>query len=274
MSEVKSEHMDVDNVVSENMEEDEVVQEIDVYLSQQLAQHLYLFQYPIRTHSFGKNTGPTQARIKPKSQIFELDIPLETNAPTYNREKGEELGLGVNDDPFKTILDERMGTKQNKASLMNKQTLASSLVPAQTNYMVGAFRNGALYMSPVRGAVQFRPSLKYLDKIDEKIKVANKKVLDEENKDLQVEEVKAKAVQVQVRNADSNQTATLRKSTLAQLQRQAEEEPWIRLQYFDEESNEAYYIYEKMFSGKKEPLVCKTTTDEFIDRISAFNTQL
>lgn len=58
-----------------------------------------------------------------------------------------------------------------------------------------------MHLTPFHGAVQLRPSFKYLDKIDEKHKQANKKVNDEENKELLAkqkaeQEQKAKALQV------------------------------------------------------------------------------
>jgi hypothetical protein len=58
-----------------------------------------------------------------------------------------------------------------------------------------------MHLTPFHGAVQLRPSFRYLDKIDEKHKQANKKVNDEENKEILAklkaeQEQKAKALQV------------------------------------------------------------------------------
>ena len=43
------------------------------------------------------------------------------------------------------------------------------------------FPTGQLHLTPVSTAYQLRPGLKYLDRIDEKQKVANKKATEEEN---------------------------------------------------------------------------------------------
>lgn len=58
-----------------------------------------------------------------------------------------------------------------------------------------------MHLTPIHGAVQLRPSFKYLDKIDEKKKQASKKISDEENKELLAkqkaeQEQKARALQV------------------------------------------------------------------------------
>lgn len=58
-----------------------------------------------------------------------------------------------------------------------------------------------MHLTPFHGVVQLRPSFKYLDKIDEKHRQANKKVSDEENKEILAKqkaelEQKAKALQV------------------------------------------------------------------------------
>lgn len=58
-----------------------------------------------------------------------------------------------------------------------------------------------LHLTPFHGAVQLRPSFKYLDKIDEKKKQATRKVSDEDNKEMQAkakaeDAAKAKALQV------------------------------------------------------------------------------
>ncbi|KAK3832833.1 MAG: Sin-like protein conserved region-domain-containing protein [Linnemannia gamsii] len=178
-------------------EGDELVKEIPVYLSQRLAKYLYLFQYPVRAAAlpYTEGSGPSKARIKPLSQLIELELPVDTNASQYNKERGEELAMGMNDKPLRTALDDEPDDDERR-ELLDKQTLVSSLIPNATHYLAGVLRN----------AVQLRPSFKYLDKIDEKKKQASKKISDEENKELLAkqkaeQEQKARALQVPTRES-------------------------------------------------------------------------
>ncbi|KAF9172356.1 DNA-directed RNA polymerase III subunit RPC5, partial [Mortierella sp. AD010] len=123
-------------------EGDELVKEIPVYLSQRLSKYLYLFQYPVRAAAlpYTQGSGPSKARIKPISQLIELELPIDTNASQYNRERGEELALGMNDKALRTALDVEPDDDETR-ELLDKQTLVSSLIPNATNYLAGVLRN-------------------------------------------------------------------------------------------------------------------------------------
>ncbi|KAF9100631.1 hypothetical protein BGX27_000316 [Mortierella sp. AM989] len=255
-------------------EGDELVKEIPVYLSQRLSKYLYLFQYPVRAAAlpYIQGSGPSKARIKPISQLIELELPIDTNASQYNRERGEELALGMNDKALRTALDGEPDDDENR-ELLDKQTLVSSLIPNATNYLAGVLRNDEMHLTPFHGAVQLRPSFKYLDKIDEKQKQATKKVSDEENKELIAkqraeQEQKAKALQVQVRSAADSEA---RKASGPNKARLADEESWTKLDYFDVDSTEADIIYDRMFASHVDDLECSTTVTEYLDLVSSIN---
>ncbi|KAF9585507.1 DNA-directed RNA polymerase III subunit RPC5, partial [Lunasporangiospora selenospora] len=255
-------------------EGDELVKEIPVYLSQRLAKHLYLFQYPVRASAlpYTHECGPTKARIKPLSQLIELELPLDTAASHYNRERGEELAMGMNDKPLRTALDEEPYDDDADKEVLDKQTLISSLVPSATNYLAGVLRNDELHLTPLHGTVQLRPSFKYLDKIDEKRKQANKKVNDE-NKEILAkqkadQEQKAKALQVQIRSAADSEA---RKAMGPNRARLAEDENWTKLDYFDSETVESEIIYDRMFASHVDDLECTTTIEDYLSLVSSNN---
>lgn len=147
--------MDIDDEVSEIVEEDdEVIREVPVFMSQQLAKYLYLFQYPVRTIPFTPATGPIAARIKPVSQLIELDLPLDTRSSMYSEERGKDFARGTNDRPIRTALDNddsnlgrSGGSRREEAAeeMLDRQTLGSSIVPNQTNYMVGVIKDSELF---------------------------------------------------------------------------------------------------------------------------------
>ncbi|KAF8938443.1 Sin-like protein conserved region-domain-containing protein [Dissophora ornata] len=255
-------------------EGDELIKEIPVYLSQRLAKHLYLFQYPVRSASlpYTQGSGPSKARIKPISQLIELELPMDTSASQYNRERGEELALGMNDKALRTALDEEPDDDEKK-ELLDRQTLVSSLVPNATSYLAGILRNDEMHLTPFHGTVQLRPSFKYLDKIDEKHKQANKKVSDEENKEILArqkaeQEQKAKALQVQVRSAADSEA---RKANGPNKARLADDESWTKLEYFDVDSEHSDIIYNSMFALHVDPLECTTTVGDYLDLVSSNN---
>ncbi|KAG0310070.1 DNA-directed RNA polymerase III subunit RPC5 [Dissophora globulifera] len=255
-------------------EGDELIKEIPVYLSQRLAKHLYLFQYPVRSASlpYTQGSGPTKARIKPISQLIELELPVDTSASQYNRERGEELALGMNDKALRTALDDDLDDDGPK-ELLDRQILVSSLIPNATNYLAGILRNDEMHLTPFHGTVQLRPSFKYLDKIDEKHKQATKKVSEEENKELLAkqrveQEQKAKALQVQVRSAADSEA---RKANGPNKARLADEENWTKLDYYDVDQPTSDMIYDGMFCLHYEPLECLTTVGDYLDQVSSIN---
>ncbi|KAG0354276.1 DNA-directed RNA polymerase III subunit RPC5 [Podila minutissima] len=255
-------------------EGDELVKEIPVFLSQRLAKYLYLFQYPVRAAAlpYTQESGPSKARIKPLSQLIELELPVDTSASQYNRERGEELALGMNDKALRTVFDDDLDDDAEK-ELLDKQTLVSSLIPNATNYLAGVLRNDEMHLTPFHGTVQLRPSFKYLDKIDEKHKQATKKVSDEENKEmiarLKAEsEQKAKALQVQVRSAADSEARSRSGPNRARL---AEEENWTKLDYFDADTYEADMIYDRMFASHIDELECATTVEDYLTMVSSNN---
>lgn len=255
-------------------EGDELVKEIPVYLSQRLAKYLYLFQYPVRAAAlpYSEGSGPSKARIKPLSQLIELELPVDTNASQYNKERGEELAMGMNDKALRTALDDEPDDDE-KRELLDKQTLVSSLIPNATNYLAGVLRNDEMHLTPIHGAVQLRPSFKYLDKIDEKKKQASKKISDEENKELLAkqkaeQEQKARALQVQVRSAADSEA---RRTSGPNKARLAEEENWTKLDYFDAETQESALIYDRMFASYVDELDCATTVSDYLGLVSSNN---
>jgi hypothetical protein len=129
-------------------EEDEVLHEIPVYLSTKLAQNLYLFQYPLRVLPFAPGTGPAAARIKPKSQLIEVDLPIDTRAPTYDKGRGDDFASGVSGEKFRTVFDQEdeddYSGRPKKRTLLDKQTLGSTLIPTKTKYLVGVLKDSKL----------------------------------------------------------------------------------------------------------------------------------
>ncbi|RCH87248.1 DNA-directed RNA polymerase III subunit RPC5 [Rhizopus azygosporus] len=263
-------------------EEDEVLAEYPIYLTNELSKYLYLFQYPMRSTPFNARTGPTAARLKPNAKMVELDLPLDTRSAFYSTERGEDFAMGLNDKTIKTAYDRRMeeheeelngyysrASKKKDEELLDKMTLTSTQVPTQTKYAIGVIRDQELHLTPIRTTVQLRPGFKYIDKIDEKWKAANKRIQDvekQEEKKKTTEPGQAQTVQVSVKNAERE--GGVRKNIYSLSVKNAEEEEWQPVVYYDQLSLQAEKVSEKLYAGNKEELICTTSNDEYLTQLS------
>lgn len=134
-------------------DDDEVVAEVPVYLNSSLAKNLYLFQYPLRNAPFSDTNGPMAARLKSKANMVELDLPINTRSSNYSTERGEDFAMGLSEKTVQTIYDKQnehddedifgRSTKKEE-ELLDRMTLNSTEVPAQTNYLVGMLHEGMI----------------------------------------------------------------------------------------------------------------------------------
>ncbi|CAG8491145.1 4078_t:CDS:2 [Ambispora gerdemannii] len=243
----------------------DVVQRIPVYFTNQLAlPGVQLLQFPIREKSrpYAEGEQPIKTRLKPNSKHLELDIPLDTNNTYYDKHRGQELALGTNEEMAKTIRDRF--SQVNDDDKLDRQTLQSTAVPPKYFIPTKYISTGAFHLTPVNATYQLRPGLKYLDKIDEKQKAANKKVDDEElkelNQDVDNEEPtisqkgkgrgRGRAVQISAKTNDPD-AAAKRKSTYSLSQREAEDEKWIELDYYYWKTPEAARLFDKIAADKR-----------------------
>ncbi len=105
--------------VEEEEEQDEVVKVIDVYLTQEASNNLYLLQYPLRpTWRPYDRKNIEEVRFKAKSKKLEFDF-------------------GLTEEEIMTYYDTNQLDSGKKTF-----TLSSKVVPAQTNYVLGVLKSG------------------------------------------------------------------------------------------------------------------------------------
>lgn len=132
-------------------EEDEIVAEIDVILSQDLADQLYVLQYPLRPAWRGYDSTMLEAvRFKANTQILEMEYRLkEEEQQRTQQTKISSATTGVEyEDPTKS---------------MKTHLVRSAVVPNKSNYLVGLYRENELYVTPLKAVMQMRPSFAYID---------------------------------------------------------------------------------------------------------------
>eukprot|EP00123_Amoebidium_parasiticum_P009730 comp19673_c0_seq1/m.23324 comp19673_c0_seq1/g.23324 ORF comp19673_c0_seq1/g.23324 comp19673_c0_seq1/m.23324 type:complete len:676 (-) comp19673_c0_seq1:36-2063(-) len=204
-------------------EDDPVVDEMDVYLGQQLKGYLYLFQYPLRHALLPLSSDPEKinARIKPNQGKVELDIALEMN-DHFNTEKAREFAKAhVEGDESG---DEAYANTPFPKGFMNKYTLASSEVPPTTHYCVGIMAGRDLHLCPVHKVLQMRPDLSYLN-----VKPTRSTVNrgGDASEDSEESEEEAKEVTVKIKRAPTERDRRLAAQIKA---KDVPEEKWVDLQ--------------------------------------------
>ncbi|XP_028409437.1 DNA-directed RNA polymerase III subunit RPC5-like isoform X1 [Dendronephthya gigantea] len=212
----------VPSVYDEPDEEDDVVDEIDVYLAKNLAENLYLFQYLSRPAAVSYDkTACLSSRVKPKQQKVMLEMSLNTSGPSYCKSKGEQFAWEADH----AASDDK---KFFRSDRMDKQVLLSSQGTVSTSqYAVGLLRDGEIHLTPLKGVVQLRPSFEYLDRNQEK-KPTNQEEGDSQDED----EEKATALLVRFAKKETEQAKAQRLSSYKHLEKQMSEEPWTEVEYF------------------------------------------
>ncbi|KAI9364915.1 Sin-like protein conserved region-domain-containing protein [Zopfochytrium polystomum] len=273
--------MDVDDDDDVDGADDPLVAEIPIYLSQQLAQSLFLFQYPTRKQP---PQMPLGARIKPLGHRFELELPIPgPDTGHHDEEQAEKMAVGLDDRRILTAFDvdvksERgtwgSGAASNGGSggggsgkkVLDRQVFQSSVVPANGTYFIAAVRDEELHMTPLTSTVQLRPAFRYLDKIHEKERAANQRIQLEEAlaEGIAPVEEEAKLLQLSVRSADDKDAK--KRASAAEELRRYEREEWSPLAYYGAHSAETEDEYDKLFSIGDE-IKFITTKKEYLDEI-------
>ncbi|AJS30857.1 DNA-directed RNA polymerase III subunit C37 [Saccharomyces cerevisiae] len=139
--EEKSEEVKAEDDTGEEEEDDPVIEEFPLNISGE-EESLHVFQYANRPRLVGRKPAEhpfiSAARYKPKSHLWEIDIPLDEQA-FYNKDKAESEWNGV-----------------------NVQTLKG--VGVENNGQYAAFvKDMQVYLVPIERVAQLKPFFKYID---------------------------------------------------------------------------------------------------------------
>lgn len=215
--EVGVQSMNLDN----NMDDDgdEVVREIDVYLSPALTEQIHLLQYPLQ-HASVHTSQPNEVRIKPRHGMLELDQPI---APR-NAEIGTE------------------GTYPH----MTERTFESHIIPIHTHMCLGRLETlpgetkPAMHLIPLKHISQMRPSFAHVTADD----AADEDEEDDDN-DAMKDAAASKKKPLVFQRKESDRAAQVRKSSYAFKRASEDSEDWQELVVRDVRSREYQNIMEK-----------------------------
>ncbi|OCL07692.1 hypothetical protein AOQ84DRAFT_440046 [Glonium stellatum] len=271
----------------------------------------YLNRSKDQPYNYRNRMQPMEMRIKPKAGFIEVDVPMNVHL-NYNKYKGVRWGealrkakedgqnsfgvasgfervpmqRGVGGRPggrpsptnpggedVEDDIDDllrRFDDANDKGHVMNKQTLGGQVLreePGKPKYMLGTFRGNELHLTKLSGIVQMRPQFHHLDALAHQDNAARRREREAAEPPRTTE---PRAVQLQIKSADGeNVDMTSTKNFL----RVAQEEPWTKLRYHDEDSPEAYAAYhEKLFvqdTAAAPKLHSSMTNEQYLDAISA-----
>lgn len=318
--------------------ESDLVASLPVYLSKSLLgdSSLHVFQYPIYPrdcplpvpYSAAARGLKVSSRWRPGANRVEVELPLDVREEVYNTDRGVDFGAGAEvlaqkqaraDAAFggssstseASASSSRIRVKKEKEEeaqanrgpkKLEKIKLESTQVPHATEYMVGVIRDQALHLTRLESIVQLRPSMNYLDAIDEareaekrrdRAALAGELGSDEEDDEELIEmeapgegssrskakkDVKkptAQTLSVALRTDPNAKkgggmgmgggSGSEARDHLMAAQREADAERWIDLEWRDERSHEAQQIFDaQLFAGSKDPLACKTKPRDYL----------
>lgn len=260
---IKQENVDNDgdfNFIDEteaksNHEDDPVVSEIPVFLAKTLAQQLYLFQYPVRPCTLPNDpetTSVMDSRIKPNQQKVELTIGLNASCPNYDKSKGEQIALNVDGSTSNQKSDDEITYGRG---IMDRITLSSQKsVKDPSRYAVGIFNGSELHITPLKGIVNLKPTMNYLDKSDRTAKAEGRPRLVESSQDEDEDDAKPEAEVIQKvgvkflkGKAENDKSLEMKKKSFEYQQKLAEEEAWVPTDYYHNKSEKWIEQSQKLF---------------------------
>ncbi|KIS68987.1 uncharacterized protein UMAG_02966 [Mycosarcoma maydis] len=316
----------------------ELVASLPVYLSKSLLgdSSLHVFQYPIYPrdrplpvpYSAAARGLKVSSRWRPRANRVEVELPLDVREEVYNADRGIEFGAGAEvlaqkqaraDAAHGGSTTSQAAVSSSKSRIKQEQDheaqanrgpkklekikLESTQVPNATEYMVGVIRDQALHLTRLESIVQLRPSMNYLDALDEareaekrrdRAAMAGEFDSDEEDEDELIEmeapgegssrsksakkdakKPTAQTLSVALRTDPNAKKgggmgiggggSSEARDMLMAAQREADAERWIDLEWRDEGSHEAQQVFDtQLFASSKTALTCHTKPRDYL----------
>lgn len=233
-------------LVLNDEDDDEIVLEYPVYYSNEYLEKLYLLQYPtrpaVRPFVDAKGSGIIDSRIKPKSQVFEVDVPIETSH-FYDKEKGDNWG-GLNKQVFSGVAKSAEGS------------------------MIGVFKDNELHLNPIHATAQLRPQFSYISQPPVPVgeAVGSSSVVDQEKAKANAPKIGPKAVHLSAKIVGDNAPSF---SGALTARKKMEDEDFVKLEWFDRDSEESWAISDHLVTEAKEHTIPMMDSREYIEKISS-----
>ncbi|KAI1734715.1 Sin-like protein conserved region-domain-containing protein [Xylaria scruposa] len=264
------------------MEADPVVASYKVYANPALAtgRKLLIMQHPNQQGPINyPHAQISGVRIKNRSGMVEVDVPVSHAHADYDRDKGQRwggalakslaaknggthglaggFGVGVSTmrpskrrDDFERdidMMDWSEAVRQDK--VLRTKTLGGQL-PAESEtecqWMVGVFKGDHLHLTPASALIQLRPQLHHIDAMTEQERASRREgagaMSSKDGVPATASAAGARAIHMSIKSADSG-GGELTTETMADRLRTVQTEAWSRLQYEDDESAKSWTVF-------------------------------
>ncbi|PZC82285.1 hypothetical protein B5X24_HaOG210841 [Helicoverpa armigera] len=228
-------------------EEDPVVQEIPVFLSQALSQNLYIYQYPVRpANRDWKDVKVVNASVKPRNKMVKLEVGLDTYSDKYCSSKGEQIALNTDGQQESSWhIKEKDKSQYFRHGIMDKIVYESSVPCTETqHYAVAILQDKELHCTPIQGIIQMRPAYSYFDKQDKRRNDKSKAESDDEDK-----EPEAQQVTVKFARQETEVSKKAREKSFETISQRINDEPWYDALWKSSETDHAELERLKLFSA-------------------------
>lgn len=248
------------NVPVYDDEEDEVVGEVDVFLSQpKEGCDLHVLQYPLRNAmvGIGKDRRVTSVNVRPKHGRVEVKLAVLPDNPdpdeitsTGGCTKSFDMAQELADE--KNIGDEQvLRSRPCRTAPDSNYGVASYVPPEHTDDNRACFT-----IVPLRSVTQMRPTFDYLDAHDTAVakqraeeKIARDRARGIYTQAPKPEEGDVAPLQVSFRRRETERAVERRKSSHAALRQQEEGEAWVPLEFVPQGHIEAKHQRNLLFNA-------------------------
>ncbi|XP_037044708.1 DNA-directed RNA polymerase III subunit RPC5 [Bradysia coprophila] len=241
-------------------DDDEIIEEIPVYISKTLSDQLYIFQYPNKKTSFNIDTAEVvKSCIKPLNQDVKIDFALNTASLHYDAFKGEQFAIAA--DGQKHSRSERPSFRNET---MDRQSFISTKPMENINkYVLGILHKednrNEIHAVPLTGILQMRPSFSYFDKSDKRQKAEQKA---ENEADMDEEE--PTQITVKFARQENENVRKAREKSFNFLSKKFADEAWCETMWYTRDSHQAELERQKLFTAMNQPSdqsLCLTNED-------------
>ncbi|TRX96685.1 hypothetical protein FHL15_002351 [Xylaria flabelliformis] len=269
--------MEADNAADASADPDPIVASYKVYANPALAtgRKLLIMQHPNQQGPINyPHAQVSGVRIKNRSGMVEVDVPVSHAHADYDRDKGQRwggalakslaaknggthglaggFGVGVSTmrpskrrDDFERdidMMDWSEAVRQDK--VLRTKTLGGQL-PAESEtecqWMVDH-----LHLTPASALIQLRPQLHHIDAMTEQERASRREgagaVGSKDGVPATASTAGARAIHMSIKSADSG-GGELTTETMADRLRTVQTEAWSRLQYEDDESAKSWNVF-------------------------------
>lgn len=201
-------------------EDDEIVREIDVYISPELANTMYLMQFPLQPASHSCELPATSSSFQAKEH--KRTRPPPPPQPVSARIKHEHSMIELD---YKVPSSSFSSQRQIPGPLnLSQRKFSSHNIPIRTHMAMGLFDNTSskIDLIPLHRIMQMRPTFAHVDALFQ---------LDTEEEQQQTKEDENKKTlqPLMFKNSESDRAATQRKSSYAYKRASEEAEEWTDL---------------------------------------------